>query len=67
VHVFHAPAAPTQRQGITDLTRMRCWVSRDQLTCRRRAPKTRHQFGCPAWEHGIQGEFRWAMYSFAMP
>jgi hypothetical protein len=45
--VFHA------RAGMTDLTRMRYRIGRDQLTCRRGAPKTRHQFGCPARERGI--------------
>jgi hypothetical protein len=59
--------AKAKPRGITGLTRMRGRMRRDQLTCRRGAPKTRHQFGCPAWERGLQGEFQWAMSSFAMP
>jgi hypothetical protein len=38
-----------------------------QLTCRTGAPKTRHHSGRLAPKHGIQGEKKWAMYSFATP
>src|SRR5665213_4395731 len=38
-----------------------------QLTCRQRAPKTRHQSSRSARKRGIQGEIRWVMSIFAMP
>jgi hypothetical protein len=67
IAVFHALAARRTICGHGGPRGNAALQGKPQLTCRTGAPKTRHHSGRLAPKHGIQGEKKWAMYSFATP